>query len=257
MSARDLEERGLGLDEWPADSSSRPLRPLTPEAAAVIVVVAVISMLLALTLGRSRSATAPAAQGDSIAESLKSSQDRPAPENFVLWDEDDGTRLDDPGFRVDAEETIALEPAIIPAAPEKDEAEQAPPAQFKDDGELVSPDASTHRIRSGDTYESVAAHHYGRPELAWALYLANPGKPPKKLQVGDVLRLIPLPSKPLSRPAPHLAPSWHRVRKGEVLGRIAREHYGRASLWTRIYAANRGTLSDPDRIRSGMRLRIP
>lgn len=49
----------------------------------------------------------------------------------------------------------------------------------------------------------------------------------------------------------------HVVTEGETLGSIARQHYGSAAEWRRIFEANRNGLQDPDRIRPGMELRIP
>lgn len=53
------------------------------------------------------------------------------------------------------------------------------------------------------------------------------------------------------------AGSTHTVEKGESLSVIAKQHYGKASLWTRIYDANRDQLDDPDRIKPGQVLNIP
>mgnify|MGYP000372836630 CR=1 FL=1 len=65
-----------------------------------------------------------------------------------------------------------------------------------------------------------------------------------------------LPSKPV---APDAAVTIHTVRPGQSLGKIAAEHYGRATP-ARIEAicqANRDVLRDPHKIRAGDKLRIP
>lgn len=49
----------------------------------------------------------------------------------------------------------------------------------------------------------------------------------------------------------------YEVKKGDTLSKIAREFYGDAMLYTKIFEANRDILSDPDKIRPGQRLRIP
>lgn len=49
----------------------------------------------------------------------------------------------------------------------------------------------------------------------------------------------------------------YEVKKGDTLSKIAREFYGDAKLYTKIFEANRDILSDPDKIRPGQRLRIP
>lgn len=47
------------------------------------------------------------------------------------------------------------------------------------------------------------------------------------------------------------------VAKGDTLSHIAKAHYGKASLWPRIFEANRNQLDDPDLIHPGQVLRIP
>ena len=49
------------------------------------------------------------------------------------------------------------------------------------------------------------------------------------------------------------------VQKGDSLTSIAAkpEIYGKASRWRRIFDANRGLLKSPDRVRTGMTLKIP
>jgi len=49
----------------------------------------------------------------------------------------------------------------------------------------------------------------------------------------------------------------HKVVKGETLGHIAQHYYGKASLHTKIFEANRDKVKDPDKIHEGMTLTIP
>jgi nucleoid-associated protein YgaU len=49
----------------------------------------------------------------------------------------------------------------------------------------------------------------------------------------------------------------HMVRTGENLTGIAQKYYGKASLSTRIFEANRDQLSDPDNVSEGMVLKVP
>ena len=53
------------------------------------------------------------------------------------------------------------------------------------------------------------------------------------------------------------ASRWYTVRSGDTLSRIAKEHYGNANAFMRIFEANRPMLSHPDRIYPGQVLRIP
>lgn len=52
-------------------------------------------------------------------------------------------------------------------------------------------------------------------------------------------------------------PRTHRVAKGETLSHIAQKYYGKASEYRKIFEANRDKLSDPDKVREGIELRIP
>ncbi len=49
----------------------------------------------------------------------------------------------------------------------------------------------------------------------------------------------------------------YTVVKGDTLSAIAKQAYGKASLWSRIYDANRDQLDNPDHIKPGQILKIP
>lgn len=51
--------------------------------------------------------------------------------------------------------------------------------------------------------------------------------------------------------------TYHTVEKGDTLSGLAKKYYGDGSQYMKIYNANRGKLSDPDKIYPGQRLRIP
>lgn len=56
-------------------------------------------------------------------------------------------------------------------------------------------------------------------------------------------------------PAPEM--QTRTVVRGDSLSKIAKEVYGKASLWPRIFEANRDILDDPDKIYPGQVLKIP
>jgi LysM repeat protein len=64
-------------------------------------------------------------------------------------------------------------------------------------------------------------------------------------------------------PAPSPAPSataeetLYEVKPGDTLGAIAQRFYGKASLYPKIFEANRDILSNPDIIKVGQKLKIP
>lgn len=52
-------------------------------------------------------------------------------------------------------------------------------------------------------------------------------------------------------------PRTYVVRKGDSLSKIAKEFYGDAKRWKKIFEANRDIISNPDLIRPGQKLVIP
>ena len=49
----------------------------------------------------------------------------------------------------------------------------------------------------------------------------------------------------------------YTVVKGDTLSGIAKKFYGKPNLWTKIHAANKDQVPNPDVIRPGQVLRIP
>jgi nucleoid-associated protein YgaU len=63
---------------------------------------------------------------------------------------------------------------------------------------------------------------------------------------------------PSPSPSPSMPPTYYVVQPGDTLRSIAQDRYSDAGQWPRIYDANREVIgADPDRLRAGMRLRIP
>ena len=51
--------------------------------------------------------------------------------------------------------------------------------------------------------------------------------------------------------------STYTVQAGDTLSKIAKEHYGNANEYMKIFNANKDQLSDPDKIKPGQVLKIP
>jgi len=49
----------------------------------------------------------------------------------------------------------------------------------------------------------------------------------------------------------------YEVKPGDTLGAIAQRIYGKASLYPKIFEANRDILTNPDLIKAGQKLKIP
>ena len=91
-----------------------------------------------------------------------------------------------------------------------------------------------------------------KPEAAAAAAAASAAS-----QMGPPMN--PTPGPVVARaegPAP-VETRIHEVSKGETLSAIAKEYYGKASLYTKIFEANRDILKDPDHIYPGQKLKIP
>ncbi len=58
-------------------------------------------------------------------------------------------------------------------------------------------------------------------------------------------------------PASSNAQRTYTVKAGDTLSKIAKEMYGSASEYTKIFEANRDKLSNPDKIQPGQELKIP
>lgn len=50
---------------------------------------------------------------------------------------------------------------------------------------------------------------------------------------------------------------FYTVQKGDTLSKIAKQHYGDANQYRKIFEANKPLLDDPDKIYPGQSLRIP
>jgi len=49
----------------------------------------------------------------------------------------------------------------------------------------------------------------------------------------------------------------YEVKSGDSLSKIAKQHYGNANEWKRIFEANTDVLKDPNKIFPGQKLKIP
>ena len=57
---------------------------------------------------------------------------------------------------------------------------------------------------------------------------------------------------PAAKPA-----ETYTVKAGDSLSKIAKEHLGNANAYMAIFNANRDILTDPDKIKPGMVLKLP
>ena len=139
----------------------------------------------------------------------------------------------------------------------------------------------THVVAQGETLESIAETHLGAKSRWRELLPMNPGLDPRKLQIGQVLRIsggTPVapptlavqppatqpPAAALAKPAPAnvaaanaKAVRTHTVVKGDTLGAIAKKYLGSSARADEIYKANTDVLKSKDALSVGQVLRIP
>lgn len=65
------------------------------------------------------------------------------------------------------------------------------------------------------------------------------------------------PAAPAPAPAAEPAERVHVVVRGDTLSALAKQYYGSAGKYMKIFEANRDILDDPDKIKVGQKLRIP
>jgi LysM repeat protein len=79
----------------------------------------------------------------------------------------------------------------------------------------------------------------------------------------NTLNRIRIPEAPAAQPVQSSTPQKteeemiYVVQKGDTLSALAQRFYGKASLYMKIFEANRDVLSNPDLIKIGQKLRIP
>ena len=73
-----------------------------------------------------------------------------------------------------------------------------------------------------------------------------------QVQGGPVSTTLPGPGSPAAGEA-----TIYEVKPGDTLGAIAQRFYGKASLYPKIFEANRDILNNPDLIKVGQKLKIP
>jgi nucleoid-associated protein YgaU len=132
---------------------------------------------------------------------------------------------------------------------------------------LAAGTPKTYTIASGDSLYTVSEKIYGSSKYVNKIVAANPGVDPKRLKVGQTIKLPDVSATASSETSTVSAPTAsaststpnsYKVQSGDSLRKIATKVYGDAGKWERIYSANKSLIgSDPSRLRAGMVLKVP
>lgn len=121
----------------------------------------------------------------------------------------------------------------------------------------------TYTIKANDTFASIAVAVFGSAEYADEIAYANPLVDPRKLKVGQSIRLPTLKEieqqrRPAASTTEAAGQTIYVTRPNDTLWSIAVQFYGDGTQWERIYRENRDRIgANPDALGEGLKLRIP
>lgn len=76
------------------------------------------------------------------------------------------------------------------------------------------------------------------------------------LMVGNVKGVSEVKADKLSAPQVQMKVEYYVIKKGDTLSAIAKQYYGKANSYPKIFEANREVIKDPDLIFPGQKIRI-
>lgn len=154
-------------------------------------------------------------------------------------------------------------PGTQPAAP----IAGAAPLPLEQPAPVATPAAETiYTVVSGDNLWKIVKKHYGDGSVQAhidAILAANPTLSlDESLKIGQKLKLPAAAAKdPARLPAEQQAAATgsrvYVVKEGDTLSTIASKELGSSKKWTEIYELNRARISDPAKIKVGMKLTLP
>lgn len=127
--------------------------------------------------------------------------------------------------------------------------------------------ATTHTIRAGETFSTIAAAYYGNAKYHKLITAANPRANSSNLKIGQIITLPAFdPKTEAAKTAtvvsaaekPVDAKKEYRVQAGDNLHRICMKLYGNPKNVDAIYTLNKAAIgSDPAKLKLGMVLALP
>lgn len=77
------------------------------------------------------------------------------------------------------------------------------------------------------------------------------------LMAGNALGIEEVRADEVNAPKQNYKVQYYEIQKGDSLWKIAKEFYGNGNDYTKIFAANKEVIKDPDLIFAGQKIRIP
>ncbi len=180
--------------------------------------------------------------------------------DFLAWSEKQGVRF----------EEITPTTPLMQTAPRTENT--APSRTLPDTPTRTATVDRTHTVEEGESLWAIAERYYGNGAMHTRIEEANKGRMGKggALYVGAKLVIpgVPASDAPTTKrdepsrnaftpKKPANGEKFHVVQKGETLGDIAKKTLGSAKRWPDLVKANKGTITDPDNVPAGLRIRIP
>jgi nucleoid-associated protein YgaU len=143
------------------------------------------------------------------------------------------------------------------------------PAAAPVDSGVIPPEFRDYEVRAGDNFDRISQRVYGTTRHAMAIARSNPLLDPRKLRVGQLIRVPVDPGNIQGKPVgvepggeapakPAAAPVIeYTVKSGDTLSSIAKSFYGSVRYVDFLYESNRDRLRSPDDLKLGQVLRVP
>jgi len=185
------------------------------------------------------------------------------------------SRSGEPAVRRGAAPVLEGFEPVLPAVRPAGGNDAQPAAAGAEVNKPREPAVREYEVKPGDSLSKIARQFYGsdKPRLLRALSEANRSRigsldhisAGQRIRVPDIQELVQQIPEPVAATAHKPPPAAARkplakayvVRDGDTLISIARAQLGQPSRWSEIMDLNQNALSDPHKIRPGMKLRLP
>ena len=120
--------------------------------------------------------------------------------------------------------------------------------RIKESLEISGPSVQNLDVQFDDGVVTVCGECANQADRANIILLAGNVQGVEKVVAND----LTAPVEP-EEPEPH----YYEIVSGDTLGKIAKNFYGDASQYVKIFEANRNVIEDPDKIYPGQKIVIP